>query len=502
VVKPAEGIAAGDPKANRLCRAEALALLAAVVLCRLVAWRAFPLYDAAFVALRCARNLALGAGLVFDPGEPWEPVLGTAAPAWAVLLAALARLGVDLPLAARVLGVACDGLLAAILLEVLDRRKLRSTVGLLAFAVLPPLARISLGGMEAPLFAVLAWSAVLSAARERSWRAGVLSGIASFVRPEGVVLALVLALARVRRMRELARLSGGALLVIAPGAALLWATYGSPVPQPVLARWAAHPAFSASEQWERIRTILVESFAGHPALLALLPVAGIGVHAALSWPGPARLYSAFSLALTGLFLATRPLLAGWHYHPALLAWIVWIALGAERVAAWIGNRLHGRIPEPGRVLSPVVLALVCVTLVFAGCALLPSAVETRVYAPLQSWAREVGRLHPGARILASDVGALGWGWEGTVLDSEGRTWPAALGYPHPNAMIADEQPEYLLLVAERARLAHFRAREDLRRRYVPVARFSVDGGRDLDPRPEDVSPVWVQDYIAYRRADL
>ena len=45
-------------------------------------------YDDAFVTYRYADNLAAGRGLVFNPGEP---VLGTTAPGWAVVLAAATR---------------------------------------------------------------------------------------------------------------------------------------------------------------------------------------------------------------------------------------------------------------------------------------------------------------------------------------------------------------------------------------------------------------------------
>jgi hypothetical protein len=111
-------------------------------------------------------------------------------------------------------------------------------------------------------------------------------------------------------------------------------------------------------------------------------------------------------------------------------------------------------------------------------------------------------LHPKARVLASDIGAIGYAWQGTVLDSEGLTWPQALRYQHPNAMIEAMQPEYVMLVAERPRVEHFYTDPKVRGRYVPLARFSVDGETELAPDLEHISPLWVQDYLVFKRVDL
>ena len=59
------GEAAG---AGRLRGEQILALVGAVVACRLLATHSFPIYDDAFITFRYARNLAEGHGLTFNPG--------------------------------------------------------------------------------------------------------------------------------------------------------------------------------------------------------------------------------------------------------------------------------------------------------------------------------------------------------------------------------------------------------------------------------------------------
>ena len=59
---------------------------------RMLSWLALPIFDDAFITFRYARNLALGHGFVYNPGE-W--VLGTTAPAFGLLLAIPHLLGLS-----------------------------------------------------------------------------------------------------------------------------------------------------------------------------------------------------------------------------------------------------------------------------------------------------------------------------------------------------------------------------------------------------------------------
>ena len=88
-----------------------------------------------------------------------------------------------------------------------------------------------------------------------------------------------------------------------------------------------------------------------------------------------------------------------------------------------------------------------------------------------------------------------------MLDSEGLVWPDALRY-QPDAIVEERQPEYVLLVAERPRVKHFRDRPDLYAQYEPIARFSAKGLTQLEPTLDEVAPEWTQDYIVYKRRDL
>lgn len=475
---------------ERLSAVELGVLVLGVLACRLLAMRACPIYDDAFITFRYAKNLADGAGMVFNPGAAWEPVLGTTTPMFGLVLSFFARLGLDLASASRGFDVACDLASAVLLARGLGSRRLPATMALVLFAALPWLDRISVGGMEAPFFCVLAIaSSSLLAASRPGW-AGFVAALACTVRPEGVLLVGVSALELLRRPRELLVYVVPVGVVGLAAIAILNRAYGFPIPQSVLAK-----AHMRASSWERIEPVLVQSFAPHAVLWVLFPVAILGWTRLLRERHPLRAFVGFALAITASYVAARPHVWGWYFYVPLAGWVVAVAVGgAEIVERWIAPRAPSLVRGLERATAPV--AVLAAALVAWRA---PTPVPENVYAPMLAWARTTSEREPDARILASDVGAIGWAWRGTVLDSEGLTCPPALDFPHPNAMIHAWEPEYLLVVAERDRVAPIYGDADIRARYEPVERFSPSGARELEPSVESLPPRWAQDYLVFRR---
>jgi hypothetical protein len=494
--------ASTDHGSNSLTTMERVVLVATVVLCRLVALRACSIYDDAFITFRYALNLAAGRGLVFNPGEPWEPVLGTTTPAFAVLLAGFAKAGIGPVAAALSINVACDALSAALIASLCGARRRVAVIAVLAFACLPQAVRIALGGMESSLFVLCGLAACQRMFAAQPFVAGILAAAACVVRPEGVLLVLALVLERLRRPRELARFVVPIAIVGCATVSVLLAVYGDIIPQSVRAKSTMHAEHRAGQAIELCARILAQSFLPHWSLVVFVPFVLVGLVVALRRTSALRAFSLFALAITASYLLARPHPWGWYFHVQLVAWTMWLGLGVDAVLAntAAGRAIAGMRPiewiERRDVAVLPAFVFACVACVSG---LRPSPVPVRVYEPMQAWARETSAREPGARILAADIGAIGYAWNGTVLDSEGLTWPAAVAYKFSNRMIAEMQPEYLLIVAEYPRLAHFYRRPDLFALYEPIRRFSVDGETDLSPALEDVPHDWRQDYIVYRR---
>jgi arabinofuranosyltransferase len=154
------------------------------------------LADDAFISLRYARRLIDGHGLTWNDGERVE---GYSNLLWVLLTASVGSIGIDLVLAARILGILCT--LATMGAFVYYRRRLALGESALlwtqlAFVTSAPVAIWSIGGLETSLvMALLAWSYVLSAEsldRRRAIVIGVLQGGLATLRPEGLLFTIMI----------------------------------------------------------------------------------------------------------------------------------------------------------------------------------------------------------------------------------------------------------------------------------------------------------------------
>lgn len=152
--------------------------------------------DDAFIYYRFAANFADGNGLVFNPGERVE---GHSSTVWVLLLAALKKLGVSIPTAARMSGLVLS--LGTIYLSWRLALRLASTraAALIAPALLAlsmPFALWSVAGMPMALLVFLLLLSTL--VYQREWDApdrvpwsGLLIGLLALARPESPAYALI-----------------------------------------------------------------------------------------------------------------------------------------------------------------------------------------------------------------------------------------------------------------------------------------------------------------------
>lgn len=162
--------------------------------------------DDSWIHLQFARNLRLGDGLTYNPGEA---VTGTTAPLWTALLSLLYWLpgstgtdagSVTLALvAAKLLGVGLYLASIAVLLRLARRLGMGAGAALLSaglFLATPWMVWSALSAMEIPLFVLLSLLGVDRHLRERAepelpTRALPLFALAALARPEGLLLLLL-----------------------------------------------------------------------------------------------------------------------------------------------------------------------------------------------------------------------------------------------------------------------------------------------------------------------
>ncbi len=216
------------------------------------------LVDDAYIGLRYVRQALRGQGWVYNVGERVE---GYSNFLWLVLLLPVVGAGVDGVLAAKVLGIAAGaGALAAgwaLARRLLQEEDLPEGWAGWAAVLLgcnPAFAAWAVGGLEAPLFALLVALAALRLGEERQrgsgfpWSALFLA-LAALTRPEGAfffLLALAEEVPAWVRRRALPRWGwqwmGAFAGLFGPYLAWRWVYYGYLLPNTVYVKaWGLHP---------------------------------------------------------------------------------------------------------------------------------------------------------------------------------------------------------------------------------------------------------------------
>jgi arabinofuranosyltransferase len=407
----------------------------------------FPLDDS-WIHLHFARNLAAGAGFVYNPGEP---VSGSTAPLWTLLLGGAAAVVGPSLLMAKTLGVA-----SAIGAALVVRR------AAIAFGAAPPAALTAAIG--------LLWTGAFA------W--GALSGME-------VTLAALLALARPLTVRRALLFMLVTAIVLAPFIAFSYATVGRPLPATAVAKieggllgWLGGLREPAAVTWltrprdfslEWLRWLLTT----HPLLPLALPAI------VLAWRRRER-----ALGMVGLALIAHPLamalLAPYRgpafqegrYSTHLLPLAV-IVLGATA-----GKALR---PKPAMLVVVLVASLV---------ALAPAA-ERYAWSVQNINAMQVhlGRwvdthTPPSATLAVNDIGAIAFFSRRPVLDLMGLVTPEILPYRRDGERgvmqyVQERCPDYVIIFP--SWFPRLSARADLMTPVyaVRLPRSEVSGGPEM-----------------------
>ena len=178
---------------------EFLIMVVVVLLGVILAYQRWWTCDDAFISFRYAENLVNGLGLVYNAGERVE---GYTNFLWTIWVALGLRLGMDAEAWAKMWGLVCYG--ATLTLLGMFPFRMRWVRGLRAFGL--PVAALlaalhtdwniyATGGLETSLFTLLAvFGYMLIVEPTGRWRpvaAGLVFGLASLTRPDGVIFAVL-----------------------------------------------------------------------------------------------------------------------------------------------------------------------------------------------------------------------------------------------------------------------------------------------------------------------
>lgn len=432
--------------------------------------------DDAFITFRYARNLLAGSGLVYNPGEP---VFGITTPLFVAVVTLLAWLtgGTQAPYPLLAVGVnaAADAATCWLLVRIGERLG-HPRAGILAgllWALSPMSVTFAIGGMETSLFVLLLAAALYFHLSGRPVYAALGAGLAILARPDGVLMAALIGMDRLRQWIRKSPPSAGP--TVREGAAFglpiglwsvyAWAVYGSPIPHSVVAKATAYhlpPEAALVRLLQHFSTPFMEheliglgwiavGLVLYPALVVL------GARSVLrskpeAWP----LY-AYPWVYFAAFAVANPLIFRWYLAPPLPFFFTAIFLGIDRLA--------GDLRRPAVVwaagLAAVVFSLNAWTIRADHGPARPA--PEMAFIRLELLYDDVGRwlkpqLQPDDVVAAGDIGVLGFDTDARILDLVGLVTPASSRYyPLPAAdyvinfavsseLIRDLQPDYVVIL--------------------------------------------------------
>lgn len=395
-------------------------------------------FDDAYIHLRIARNLAILGAPFFNIDDP---VIATSAPLWTLLLALL----YSLPFEPRILvgaGNAVASALAALTWTGLLRDLAPSTARLsrltASLGILGLLSIASAGLMETPLamfFAAFGLRAAL--------RGSVLSGtwivFGAFLRPEVAVFIFpVMLFVQQRSWKRLCAAELCAALVAGAGLLLMQSLFGGIIPHTIGAKRVVYQGSP-----EIVLVSLIQLLCGEA-----LPINKTEVTFAYAT-------GAILLALAALFLwrkpspndHDRPLDAFWVLVAAVAIAGAYIAGGAL-IFPWYAPLITlplfvgtlGLIRSTPGIVRGAILLWLCMPGIWIMTREYLAIFKSPRWAPLvlsNSRVEQIMRIGkvldtyiPDARIAAPEIGALGYTFEGTILDGVGLATGSALQF-HP-----------------------------------------------------------------------
>ena len=443
--------------------------------------------DDAYITFRYAQNILTGTGFSFNPGET---VLGTTTPLYTLLMVFLGAFtgGVDAPFPTLALGVnALADALTCLLLLRLGRSLGKGQIGLitaLAWAVAPFSVTFAIGGLETSLFVFLLTAMLLAHLEHRRVLAALLGALAILTRPDALILVGMVVLARfweLLKQRKDPSAGKTILMEIAVFSLPLmmwfgyaWSTFGSPIPQSMLAKLAAYHLDSNAALIRLIQhytTPFLEdnwlgSIAAVAAGLILYPFLFL-VGVRRGWKLEPRLlpWMLYPIAYFIIFAMPNPLLFRWYLTPPLPAWIFFIFLGLETIL--IGKNTDQTLSTLRRAIILVVMLLFPL-LSLREWQVHPTHGPDRpapemafielelIYAQAADWLTP--RLQSGDVVAAGDVGVLGYMTNARMLDTVGLNSPVStayyplldnayvINYAIPTDLILDERPNYLVIL--------------------------------------------------------
>ena len=457
-----------------------------LVVCRIIGTQLIGIYDDAFITYRYAENFANGQGFVYNPGE-W--FLGVTTPAFGFICSVFSLMGLPIPTMAILFNILLELLILIITINILFKHE--SLITGFIFSILyissPIITRICVGGMEMNLYILLTLLIIILYSTNKKYSAYILAGLSYFVRPEAILLIVVLTvfdLISEKNYKMIKYPIVSAIVIFIP-LLITYFYYEQFLPQSVIAK---------SGLSDRNLYIFFSKLIFNDVFcIVAFPLTIFGYWKIRTKHKIIKLLGFWVLMIILAYFISGKKIWTWYGAPVHYVFFIFASIGTEIIV----NKLYkGEFFNRKLVfLSIAVLPVLFWLTIFLY--MRENPVEKNIFSPLKEFCSKTG-LNNKDSIFANDIGALGYFSKAYIYDSESLISNVFSKYPNAKEFILNKLPEYLFLNLNRYNMLMVNSFE-LRNRYIAIERFSKAGEKKLNPNPKKLTDTWIQDYILYKR---
>jgi len=435
--------------------------------------------DDVYITYRYSRNIALGNGFVFNPGER---VQGTTTPLFALIMAGVYFITHNLAHAGNL--ISALSLLGVCLITMQLGNKFGGAwlgAGAALMLAINTWFYISFG-METLTYTLLLIAAFWFAYHNQDFWAGVCVGLLTITRADGILAAGALAITALIARKRIPWKGGiTAAIIIAAWYFFAWSYFGSPLPQTFSAKVGLFSGITfIADGIEWFQHMYLN---GSPLYLIALILWIVGAIASARERSFAFVLCLWSIIYLGGYTALN-VSAFWYYPPLLPAMVITMGYGAMKIARWIQPR-QIRIAASALVLVLLLAGQARTAVAYSGA---PTRIAT--YRIVGEWLAQ--HAPKDSLVLVGDLGVVSWYSDLPTIDVPGLVVPTM--YVHTETYAIQKfKPTYIVATQYWAWKAIVNE-SWLIQDYERVTQISSKGDADFSPmiifrrRPPQPSP--------------
>lgn len=340
--------------------------------------------------------------------------------------------------------------------------------------------------MEADLFLLVSLAGIILYLKGRKNLSAFLLASAYFLRPEAVILLLVVFSYDWYHNRRFPLLQTIiVLLTIGIPLCFIYGYYGQILPQSVVAK----SSIGRQPLIPLIRIILIPD----PLFYLIFPLALIGFIENFRKEIVFGITGTWLILYILAYILKAPHTWSWYFYSTDVIQLIFASLGLYSLLIRFGK---------GREIRSAHLAWIFCSpdsLVSGSSYQGRSGVEKNVYGELEKDFRDSAGLSNNL-FFADDIGALGFFTRGRIYDNQKLVTPQAAIFPDARERIVHVRPDYLFIYCDPTYLGLMENDTALSKRYRFIKRYAV-GGEKGYPEKSGLSNRFKQDYILFKKID-